>query len=356
MSNQEHGAGSNPELEAEKLRLEIDTLKRSQKPRYYWTSVKPNEWIVAIAAVVALGTAYFTGLFDATRQNLEAKRERLTIEVRELEALKVKLLPIQQEEEAINRLRQLGEKGLYVRFALASPQFDGLQLAISGPSDYHFDRKPTPTRNPLIRDALEAANRLRILRELRIAYLTLTPDELKLALQHPSLEHLAIQFADLDSDSLKDLPAKWNLKSLDLSVNKISSVEHLPRLESLVYLSLAHNNVRGASLQQLATKCPTLFTINLNYTNITDAEFQQLKNHPRLAFLELRRTQVTSKGFLELAEFQNPLNKRTVTLNVDTAPPKEILDKLDWKAHFQPEGDGPPPAIGPDWMKGFHFK
>jgi hypothetical protein len=46
--------------------------------------VKLSEWMIALAATVALLASWRTGLFDATRQNLSAQQERLTVEKSQL--------------------------------------------------------------------------------------------------------------------------------------------------------------------------------------------------------------------------------------------------------------------------------
>lgn len=144
-------------LENRKKQLEIEKLeeevKTSREGREWWRKsireVKLSEWVTAIAAIVALAVAFWTGLFNSTREKLSAQADRLAIEQiellqkkeklgddvavkeKELTAIKERLLPYEQESDAIRQLRELKSKFLRVSFAI-TPDYDGHRVTIDG--------------------------------------------------------------------------------------------------------------------------------------------------------------------------------------------------------------------------------
>jgi hypothetical protein len=122
-------------LEVEKARLEVEKLKEevetAREGRSWWRrsirDVKLSEWVTAIAAVVALGAAFWTGWFSATRErnaaqgdrleveriHLENRKEKLVADVaakeKDLAEVRARLLPFEEEQAALRELRNVHE-------------------------------------------------------------------------------------------------------------------------------------------------------------------------------------------------------------------------------------------------------
>jgi hypothetical protein len=153
MSSVPGNGGPSPEL---KLQLEIQKLQEEingiRYDRRWFTAtmrnVKVTEWVTAAVACTALVMAFWTGIFDATRQRLEAQQERLAVEkihlqqlkaklteevagkTRDLETLTRRLQPFEREQVAIEKLRKLQEADLLVQLD-ADYGFDGIKVSMT---------------------------------------------------------------------------------------------------------------------------------------------------------------------------------------------------------------------------------
>jgi hypothetical protein len=281
-------------------------------------------FVMALAAIIALYNTFHTGLFDATRQNLAAQGERLTIEKitlehqkeilttevnaknKELADTKKKLLPFEQEEAAISELRGLEKKNLRINFLLAG-KHEGIKVSVWGTgrppqSVLDWNLSPTAKRNPALADALRAANRVRVLKGLRIRELLFTRDDLILATQHPDLEQLLINYSELDSEALANLRPSKGLKILNLSGNNLTSLGKLPRMESLTDLSLERNRIGDEGVKVLPEKCPNVQILDLSDTDVSDDALQYVAKLRELNSLNVKRTRVTGSGLLKLLD------------------------------------------------------
>ena len=326
-------ANEKAKLEIQKLTEEIAAIHDSRNWRHmFFRSIKITEVFTtlatictALAAIIALSITFHTGLFDAARQNLAAQGERLTIEkinlerrkeiltadvdakTKELEDAKKKLLPFEQEEAAISELRELEKKKLGIRFLLAG-KHEGIKVSVWGarllPQDVldPWSFSPTTERNPALADALRAANRVRVLKGLWIRKLFLTQDDLILATQHPALEQLLINYAELDSEcSLTSTWAKGSRCSTFLATNLHLSGE-LPWTDFLTDLSLERNRIGDEGVKVLPEKCPNVQILDLSDTEVSDDALLHLAKLRELYSLNVKGTRVTGSGLLKLLD------------------------------------------------------
>lgn len=101
------------------------------------------------------------------------------------------------------------------------------------------------------------------------------------------------------------------------------SLVHLQGLIELKELALNYTKVTDKGVVQLAG-LKKLTSLNLNKDNVTDATLEQLKNLPELAQLHLNETQISDAGIKHLAECKNLKNVMVYNTKVTPAGAEEF--------------------------------
>lgn len=321
------------DLDQQKSRLEIEKIKEEvleiQNSRRWWPSVvtkaKATEWVTAVATIAALLLGWQTGLFDAVRHNLSAQQERLKIETihlehqrekltgevtakqQEIETLKRRLLPFEQEESAFKELRTFDKKLLQVRFG-ASADFDGIRVSVSSldkKPDWNILGFPETRTSPHLLDALKLIGRARVLNGLKISELQTMPEEIALASRHEELESLVIEYAGLNTGTLRSLKRLPKCSLLVLRGNEIKSLHELLVYPSVTTLDVSGNPLGDDAVASLVTSFPNLERLNLAHTHVSDAGAARLVQLRALSTINLSGTRVTGSGALTLLSCPN---------------------------------------------------
>lgn len=347
-------------LEIAKLEEELANLRKSRN--WFWTSVrgvKLSEWITASAAVIALGVAVWTGLFNAIREKLSSQADRLAVEKidleqrkeklaseiadkeKELAGVKSRLTPFEQEESALRELRGLKKEGLKIDFTVTA-EMEGMRISIMhndiswmlGLADESVSiEKPTTRRRSSVGKGISAVNKLRSVKGLRLIELELNRDDVAAATERDDLEVLLLEFARLDRATLARIRSPRNLTSLSLRGNAIIDLAGLPSLETVQFLDLSDNPLGDEALAAIPSVFPKVKTLMLNGTGITAGAIGHLKKIPGLTHLSVQRTELKGTALEKLVEVPM-LN--SVAVSKGQIPP-ETKTKLQERA-----GTGPP--------------
>lgn len=311
------------QLEVEKLREEIADIRNTRR----WSvnslrKVKVNEWALVGAAFVALIVGWRTGLFDAIRQHLAAQQERLQVEKvhleqqkekltgelgakqKELDAVKARLTPFEQEGAAVRELREFDKRGIQIRF-LVTPEYDGTSISLRrkiAEADFNLLVAPKIRTNPYVTDALKSVNRMRDLKGLKIGELPMVRSDVQLATHHSELETLVIDYGELGADGLAGLRPLPKCRVMVLRGNKITTFVSMPSFPSVTILDISENPFGDDALASLVTSFPNLQMINLGETTVSDDGMKTLTNLRDLNHINLRGTRVTGAGGLRLLD------------------------------------------------------
>lgn len=347
LSEQPNSTANLESLQAELLEFQIAEKRESRR----WfvhaiRNVKLNEWVVGIAALIALLVGFTTGIFDATRQHLAAQSERLRIEKidlenersslvsqikakeKELEELELRHAPFEEEAQAIQSLRQFDEKLIDVSFGTTA-EFDGLRIVLTGkPKEFDWSMfGPLKTYpNEHLSDALREVNHLRSVKGIKISQLKVTKNCVELATEHQEIEDLALENCDLESHELLGLSALPVLKSLTLDSNRITTIENIPELPTVKYLDVSNNPLGDKSLDSLVESFPNLWYLNLAGTKVSDEGMRSLVKLSDIAFINVRNTRVTGQGGLTLIDCPS-LRSVIIDENVVTDEQKKIFQR-----------------------------
>lgn len=118
------------------------------------------------------------------------------------------------------------------------------------------------------------------------------------------LVSLHIAVSDLKDDDLKALPPLPKLREFWMGRNLVSDegLKNLAEMKGLKYLQIRGTQIRGSGLRYLS-KTDKLQRLDLGQNPLTDEAIPQIvKNFKRLKRFDFGDTNVTSEGFLKLAD------------------------------------------------------
>ena len=143
------------------------------------------------------------------------------------------------------------------------------------------------------------------LKRLDVEYDTLSRESLETIEKLVALERLDLQETGIGDDDLAHVSPLNNLRILLLSGRGISDdgLTNLSGLKHLKNLALRECSVSGSGLVHL--KCPSLRTLDVKKSPISDASIDHICRLQSLEELNLFGTQVTSTGIVKLINLTN---------------------------------------------------
>lgn len=307
-------------LEIEKLELEVKAVKDGN---VWWRKtireVKVSEWITAIVAIVALATAFSTGLFDAIRERLIAQGERLSIEKLNLEQqrkrldeeisskesqldeIRTKLSPYRLEESAITGLKNLKSKLIDVRFSIGAEN-DGYLVEITGRDEklnWNLIEPRVSRVNPHVSEAIRLTSQLRSLKGVRIDGVQIDQNDIQILMTHPEIERIVLDNNAAGQDILKTLRKFPKLKYLRIDNNPIISINECGSLPQIELLHFSNANITDDGLANIANAFPNLTSLHLGNLRITDKGLKHIGALPKLSSMTVLGTEVTADGLID---------------------------------------------------------
>ena len=182
----------------------------------------------------------------------------------------------------------------------------------------HMTRHPSAARNLETRvtdEQLSLLSALPDVRRLDLSHTDITDRGLRYLARLSHLESLDLGATAVSSDGLRHVPV-GSLRELNLSGTRIDvdGLEWLSRCDALERLTLGETDrlagkphaqdnprrrpVTDAGLAKL--KCPSLKSLNLRGTAVTDSGMAYLTQLPNLAIVDLVNTSITDQGLRSL--------------------------------------------------------
>lgn len=229
---------------------------------------------------------------------------------RELTGVKGRLEPFEAEEAAIKDLQKLGRTTLDIEFGTTS-NFDGVSVIMEprkkdldwnfAPGDgFEQRRRIPPILDAKAAEAVESLAKVRRLSTVTVRHLVLSPSQASSLASRPGLESVTYGNSGIDQASLAACTAPPSLKWIHVPVNKFTSLDGLPVMDSVVGLNLAHNPIGDGGLTRIAQLFPRLKHLNLSGTKITDQVVANLTGLPFLISINLQDTATTESLFIAL--------------------------------------------------------
>ncbi len=155
-------------------------------------------------------------------------------------------------------------------------------------------------------DFLREVSKIRTLRTLDLANITLSEGQMEIVCQSRSLENLSINGSRRPMRVLLPLTHLPRLRCLNLSDCGLSDqfMNVIGACKGLVQLTLAHNPVGAAGLEKL-DGLPDLEVLDLSGTRVTDKDIDALAAFPSLKNLSLDKCNLSNAALLKLARLSN---------------------------------------------------
>ena len=354
----------------------------------FWTWVgqsKPTDWMIAIATIIGLTTAYRSGVFDAHKADISARNERLTMEKmmleqrketlttevensrRELEAIRGKLNPLERERAAIDRIVAIrngkpiilpGKAGhLSVGFKY-NYELDGYELSAatytvesiaSNGASYSYDNV---FAHPMLTDLLKAASELDKVTRLQIGKLHVSDEDIEIINKMKHVKYLEFKGTFLPERTLSGLVLGPKLKYLTITDAGLTRMPKLDGPNKLIHLFLAGNPIDDQCVNDLTQTYPDLKFLDLSRTQITAEGLTYINNIKKLASLKLYGNSLSDVSMLaflkhptfttvEIEEAKFPTLFAEQMKHTDLSKNRVLFEDFSNKT-------GPPPI--PDWF------
>lgn len=328
------------DLAVAKARLEIEKLSgeiSAQKDARSWPllrGIKITDLVTPILALVALTTAWRTGLFDAKILQQQALRERLETEKfrmedqqtkarseldatkQEIAQLKGKLSQFELEEAAESELKQLGQtKPARAKYVIHDT-LDDLEIDLHSAPPVRIAGSQPVVEPPDADEFITVALRHKRLKRLRLSGLQLSKAAGEKIGRNPRLWALFVENCAISPEFLGAVGMSDSIKWIRLSGHyEPSTRAFLPNLVKLDVHSPKGN------LAWLQSVCPYVTELSIANHTLSRDQLVNVARMPKLKFLSIRAENLPIEAAL-------PLLANETLISIDVGDQRELAVKL----------------------------
>lgn len=307
-------------LEEEKLHAEIRNLTKR-----WWIPPTIQAIPAVLLVLVTASIAYFSGILDARRENLAAMNERLAnqtlilkleeksqrdslqLVTDELNKTKHELYSFKKEASAISELRRMYPNSQIGYFG----EGDGFRVELSE-TDFNIFGVTEPIASKYINEALDKLSEIRNLTALAIRNIELSTIDINKIGRLTSLVAIDLENNGLDDEEMNVFPVLTSLKRMRFSRQHFTYPSSLDGYRNLEEVSLVETPICDKGLRFLRYSNPTLKSLLLSKTDVTDDCVSTLILCNNLTYLNIESTKATSIALDNLL-LSNP--KVHITIN-----------------------------------------